>query len=373
MFIIDPITLKKINIKTTNGLYILKEYVKFFQSGGGSTSESIPKPEYTVLTTPPENQPASTDDADSPDIANEVKKSIENLPENMDIHIEEATMTGTYQYMPPEILPKYEDKNGSEKTNSLKSDIWPMGILFFKLLMTFDFYIILQEIQKKQKSNPKYKHNKEQIKEIIEKAKKIKQLKQKPQHSRPLFVTKDTLKISMKYIDVIIKTEEEILSPENFAIFSKIFELIKDMIKYKIEERVDINNVVKVLKEIININTEDITIPFDENDYNRILEKAKTHSKNTRHMDLLGNKILIYKIGNGNETDEIFGINENAHFSKYLIRYLVDPIKHRTNFVSNHALNIYAFNITVSTSISSASTSLASTSPLLIISFKHII
>ena len=314
MFIIDPITLKKINIKTINGLYILKEYVKFFQSGGGSTSESIPKPEYTVLPTPPDKS-ASTDDADSSDITDEVKKSIKTLPENMNIRKEEALITGTIKYMPPEILLNYEDKykNGFGKTNSLKSDLWPMGILFFKLLMTFDFYIILQEIQKKQKLNPKYTHNKEQIKKIIEKAKKIKQLKQLHQHSIPLFVTKDTLKISMKYIKVIIETEKEILSPENFVIFSKIFELIKNMIKYTIEQRVDINYVVNRLKNIIPKDTNDITIPFDKSVYNGILEKAKTHSTNTdleKQSEKLRwygpNKIGIYKIGNENEQDEIF-------------------------------------------------------------------
>ena len=86
MFIIDPITLKKVNLRTENGLSILKNYVKYFQNGGSERDPDLTQA--PSLTRAPTDSPAESESkVDSPDderetVADEVKKSIEKTKTN---------------------------------------------------------------------------------------------------------------------------------------------------------------------------------------------------------------------------------------------------------------------------------------------------
>jgi serine/threonine protein kinase len=320
MFIIDPITLKKVTLRTENGLSILKNYVKYFQNGGSDPEAKVDlrdAPRLGRASPPTESPVGSESKVDSPDdeketVADEVKKSIENF--EFDVETEESSITGTFEYQPPEVLGYYKDDdgNGTGRTNSLNTDIWSMGVTFFKLLTTIDLYRILKEIQIQNK-NPNYEHNETQIKKNIEKAKNTQLLKT----SLPDFITEPNMSISMKYIDFIMEEHKKYLSDENQGKLEQIFNLIKEMIKYKIEDRKSIAEVVGELKRITKINADDITIPFDESSYSNIVEKSKTHSHNTDLEEVTytwGRRqtIGIYKIGNEGEPDETFRINDEV-------------------------------------------------------------
>ena len=337
MFIIDPKTLKKVKIQSKQGLSLLKRYVKYFQNGGSSTTrQNLPR---ETGSDEPINEDLPKDETikeETVELPPEIKEKIETSQIN--IKAEEEVVEGTPAYYPPEV--SNLTVSNLTKDYSLQTDIWALGITFLKLFLNFDFYIILHQINKKQKENPNHDHNETQIKQIIDFAKKRKNLSNVMPPPiigvtpiPPQFIKEENVKISMEYIDAIEEEQKKYLSEENRTKLEGIFELIKNMIKFKKEERINIGGKVNELTNITGINTGDITIPFDEESYNTILNKSKEHSndkledKNEKLEDenekrgderrledeLIGDKypMRVYKIGNEPENDDFFEINEN--------------------------------------------------------------
>lgn len=339
MFIIDPKTLKKVKIQSKQGLSLLKRYVKYFQNGGSNDTNNLqsmsllPSLEQKRLDSPthisspniikrneskteftrPNTLPRETGsnepmEEELPKDESIKEETVELPPEIKDmikisqinIKAEETVVEGTFAYFPPEV-------SNFTGNFSLQTDIWALGITFLKLFLNFDFYIILHQINKKQT----------QIKQIIDFAKQTKNIiKLIPGAavSFPQFIKEDNVEISMKYIDAIKEEQKKYLSEENRTKLDGIFELIKNMIKFKKEDRINIGGVVNELTNITEINTGDITIPFDEDSYNTILHKSKEHSNKTLEDEfILGDKypMRVYKIGNEHENDDFFEIHEN--------------------------------------------------------------
>ena len=346
MFIIDPKTYEKINIQTKQGLSLLKSYVKYFQNSGSEKSSELSSDsdsdsdssvsdsnimDKTVIfpetTKKSENQGIPIDKfgniiGDVTAINDQANPAEAQVIENLEAK-EGNSSTGTFAFTPPELsyLSNYKDEDGNGKgnTNSLKSDIWAMGITFFKIFMNFDFYIILSNIHQNQNKNKNYKHNDTKVmKTIIEQAKEVKKIIPVTIMSYPPFITEQTVSTSMKYIDYIVEEQkaQHSLSTKNLEKLKQIFELIKMMIKFKIADRIDINEVVEELKNITGINdTDHITIPFDESNHEIIQRKSEKHSitdleKVTEDWSRI-NKVGIYKIGNKPHEDELFIINDD--------------------------------------------------------------
>jgi serine/threonine protein kinase len=116
----------------------------------------------------------------------------------------------------------------------------------------------------------------------------------------------------MKYIEYIKKEQKKYLSDENQTKLDEIFELIKEMIQYNKGDRINTTTLVEELKRITKIkNTDDITIPFDKNSYDAILQNSKTHSNKVLEDEdevIIGNKypMRVYKIGE----KKLFGIED---------------------------------------------------------------
>ena len=83
------------------------------------------------------------------------------------------------------------------------------------------------------------------------------------------------------------------------------------MIKFKIEDRVNTNNLVARLRSITNIDTNDVTIPFDRTNYVQKVESSKVHSNNPENLKKFSREI---KKGGASQKIGIFNIDTNEVF-----------------------------------------------------------
>lgn len=326
MFIIDPGTLKKVKIRSKQGLSLLKSYVKYFQNGGSYTSLAISiEPEQTDMSkitaglpgvAPNRRQepPASTFSdqiikVDSPENIEQEEKDIKQIKdkylkdiEKNEFIVRKSRLSGTIMFWAPEV---YNDKMKSLDSYSLNTDIWSLGLVFFKLLTGYDFYILLDIINK----------NNDDPKKVLKLIKT-----QNTPLSNQMYVTnlinnESIVQKSMKYFDLFSNEYKEYLSEENFNKLKDVFDIIKNMIKIEPEDRININDIVTKLTNIIKINTEKVTIPFDELESNKIKKKIVNpnfFTKVENYFETATEKISVYKFGNNNEQNKMFDLKDKT-------------------------------------------------------------
>lgn len=314
MYIIDPNTLNKVDIFSKNGKHLLKQYIIQYQKGG----------EYTqYLSNDINNKPVSElINANVESIEEYIKREFNiNNTEEVDLLESSQLLGGTMAYISPEYVWKNNVNDYS------KIDIWSLGIVFLEMFTTFNFYIILYEINKRKNEN---------IEEIIKFAKNKKKISFR-QHTLPVFLTKDNINKSYKYIEYIKNEYKEHLSKQNINKLDDIFELIKKMLIFEPRDRIQTDILVKELKQINKVsNTYDITIPFNEEEYREKVKKSTIHSKNEDNLKKLSkiikqgprpHKIGIYNI----ENDKIFDIEDKQRDSCNIKNSCIISKKERVN------------------------------------------
>lgn len=277
MFIVNPYTFEKNHIFSKEGLKLLKKYIKHFQKGGTSPENPI-----------------------SINVDEIIARDFKSIIDEEGIILKDkinALESGTFAYYPPEIF------KINTNADFRKSDIWSLGVVFIELFTLFQFYIILNKINK----NKTEIFNNQYITDAI----KEDTISPNDKYAIPQFTNEDTLNESHKYLDYIKNDYRTYLSPENQTKIDSIFELIKNMIKFKMEDRINARELVNELQTITNINTNNVTIPFYSNNYDQKVEASKIHSNNPENLKKFSREINrenpLQKIG-------IFNINTNEVF-----------------------------------------------------------
>jgi len=235
MFIVNPYTFEKNHIFSKEGLKLLKKYIKHFQKGGTSPENPI-----------------------SINVDEIIARDFKSIIDEEGIILKDkinALESGTFAYYPPEIF------KINTNADFRKSDIWSLGVVFIELFTLFQFYIILNKINK----NKTEIFNNQYITDAI----KEDTISPNDKYAIPQFTNEDTLNESHKYLDYIKNDYRTYLSPENQTKIDSIFELIKNMIKFKMEDRINARELVNELQTITNINTNNVTIPFYSNNYDQ--------------------------------------------------------------------------------------------------------
>ena len=305
MFIIDPRTLKKVKIQSNQGLSLLKSYVKYFQNGGSEQTDmskitaGLPgvapkRDEPPGLTGSDEiitvDSPENSEQEQEENYIKQIKDKYLKDTEKNEFIVIKSKLSGTLMFMAPEAL--------TEKTHSLNTDIWSLGVVFFKLLTGRNFINLLDVINKKSE-------------DVLKKPTLL---------SLPYMVSlinnKDIVENSTTKFNLFLEEHKEYLSKENLNKLKGIFEILKKMIKFEPKERIDIDEVVNELKRITDIKeTNNVTIPFDESKIDEIkgrIENSDIIDKVENYFEIATEKISVYKFGNNNEQDKIFNLKDKT-------------------------------------------------------------